>query len=154
MGQNSEPVPNVTPSCEAVSSGVYFDVSAVDFDAGDFEGGPGVLGFKRFSDGSCVTRWGYRRFSLLLTLVIAQAILLAPTASAAPSAQESPYLQPPTPPGGSGTSAWFQPFEGLPVWAQAALFSAAVVLVLFLLVESSKLVWERMRHVIYTRERR
>lgn len=93
-------------------------------------------------------------FAVVLFAVIGQPMLL-PALVASAAAQESPYLQPPdAPPGDSGTSALFQPLEGLPVWAQAALFSAAVVLILFLLIEGMRWAWQRLRAILYTWERR
>lgn len=88
------------------------------------------------------------RLTIFLVLVFGLPLLTAPTALALGlQAQESPY-QPPPPPE-SGGFTFMQPFQRLPVWAQAALFSAAVSLAFFLLIEAVRVArqsWEHGRH--------
>lgn len=54
---------------------------------------------------------------------------------------ESPYQAPPPP--DSGGLSVFAPLENLPVWAQAALFSAAISVAFLILFEMAQLLWER-----------
>lgn len=90
----------------------------------------------------------------LATLVL----MLAPTSAMAtmngistPVAQVSPY-QPPPLTGGDGPS-WFSPssvFSQLPLWAQAAVVSAAVTILFFVLTAVVRWTW---RHVSDLRSR-
>lgn len=92
------------------------------------------------------------RLTIFLVLVFGLPLLTAPTALALGlQAQESPYQTPPPP--DSGGLTFMQPLQRLPVWAQAALFSAAVSLAFFLLIEAVRVAWQSWdgRH---TRRRR
>lgn len=94
------------------------------------------------------------RLTIFLVLVFGLSLLTAPTALALGlQAQESPY-QPPPPPDSGGFFTFMQPFQRLPVWAQAALFSAAASLAFFLLIEAVRVAWQSWEHARHARRRR
>ena len=76
---------------------------------------------------------------LMLALGIVLFVAL-PTPAIDAQSQESPYTSPP--PDGDGFDL-FQPLEGFPVWAQAAIVSAAVSLTVLVLIETARWAWRR-----------
>lgn len=80
-------------------------------------------------------------FSIGVVMVLSLGTLMflpSPALALHAQPQESPYTPPP--PDGGG---FFQPLEGLPVWAQAAMVSAAVSLTAIVLIEVARSVWRR-----------
>lgn len=75
------------------------------------------------------------RLSTVLMLVSSMLLVTAPASlGMGIQAQDSPYL-PETPPQ-SDTSLLLQPLSQLPVWVRAALFSALVAVISFVLIEA------------------
>lgn len=97
------------------------------------------------------------RLTIFLVLVFGLPLLAGPTALALGlQAQESPYQPPPPPDSGGFTfmQPFMQPFQRLPVWAQAALFSAVASLAFFLLIEGVRVAWQAWEHGRHARRRR
>lgn len=91
-----------------------------------------------------------RRFCFWALFVVTQGLVAARASASTVTAQEAPYGQPPNDP---GSFALFQPLQGLPVWAQAALFSAVVALSFFVLIEVTRFAWQRLQGILGGRGR-